>query len=220
MYNIGSTKVGNKAFVEYYNQQMKGFSYRVQNLMDAAIYFPLSVSIPFPYNLELMIPGIDYVRAGDLYYAYYEHVGEPYTLFGLGNQNLDLGFGGPLNFTIPVPFSHGPDGYKEMLIEAHERQQIFLRIFGDFFNVRFEMYQQAFKNIYEQSTRLENKVDNISQSSDYQHEIHNINESIKKINEILETYSPPPQDASPANELATKNGKEETQDEEDGTGLG
>ena len=57
------------------------------------------------------------------YYAYYEHVGEAYTLFGLGHQKLDLDFGGPLKFTLPLPFPHGPDGYKDMLIEARKRQE-------------------------------------------------------------------------------------------------
>lgn len=124
MYNVGSPKVGNKTFVSYYNRQMKGFSYRVQNLFDPAIYVPFQQA-PFPYNLQLFLPGVDYVRQGDKYYANYEHVGEAYTIYGLGNQKLDLDFGGPFKLTLPVPFPHGPDGYKEMLIQAREQQSSF-----------------------------------------------------------------------------------------------
>lgn len=119
-YSLGSTKVGNSVFVEYYNNYMEGFSYRVQNLLDPTIYMPSSASIPFPHNLQLMIPGIEYVRRGEEFYAHYEHVREAYTLFGLGHQKLELDFGGPLKFTIPVPFPHGPDGYKDMLIQVEK----------------------------------------------------------------------------------------------------
>lgn len=164
-YSVGSPKIGNKSFVHYYNKNMDGFSYRVQNLMDAAIYFPTPLVVPFPYNLQLMIPGIDYVREGDVYYAYYEHVGEAYTLFGLGHQKLNLNFGGPLNFTIPVPFPHGPDGYKKMLIEAHERQQKALMNFQHIFNVIFQKQRDAMLSLDQKISDIQESVNKLKNNN-------------------------------------------------------
>lgn len=158
MYSVGSTKVGNKAFVDYYNEQMRGFSYRVQNLLDPTIYMPTNSSIPFPYNLELLLPGIDYVRKGDLYYAYYEHVKEAYTVFGAGYQDLALDFGGPLKFTVRVPFPHGPDGYKQMLIEAYEREGTSWQTIGNYLNINFESQKQAFLSLDERLKKIEGKL--------------------------------------------------------------
>ncbi len=124
-YTIGSPKVGNKEFTDYYDILMKGFSYRVQNQLDPVIHEPtmaVLMATPFPYNLQLLIPGINYVRSGDDFYDNFAHVGEAYTVWGIGHQTLDLDFGGPLKFSIPLPFPHGADGYKEMLIEARESQ--------------------------------------------------------------------------------------------------
>ena len=137
-YTIGSPKVGNKIFVDYYNKQMKDFSYRIQNQVDPVVYGP-NDPVPAQYMLPLMMPGVDHVRVGDEYYAFYQHVGEAYTLFGMGHQKLDLDFGGPLKFSLPLPFPHGPDGYKDMLIETREREErwwkpvknVFSTIFGE-----------------------------------------------------------------------------------------
>jgi hypothetical protein len=156
MYNQGSTKIGNETFVNYYKNYMDGFSYRVQNILDTGTYFPIGSCGPFPYNLGLLLPGVNYVREGDRYYALYKHVGEVYTVFGLGYQNLNLNFGGALNFTITVPFPHGPDGYKEMLIEAQQRQQKALMTFTNFFNIVFEKQKVAMVD-------LERKIDDILQ---------------------------------------------------------
>ncbi|MEZ4610026.1 MAG: hypothetical protein R2838_07220 [Caldilineaceae bacterium] len=32
--------------------------------------------------------------------------GEVYSLFNVGYQNLELNFGGPIRFTVPIPFPH------------------------------------------------------------------------------------------------------------------
>lgn len=119
MYSFGSPKIGNQAFVEYYNRQMKGFSYRVQNMLDGLTYAP-SVKAPFLSNLQLMLPGIDYVRQGDKFYMAYEHVGEVYPLPGLGNPKLNFNAHASFTPVFPLPFAHNPDGYKEMLLEARK----------------------------------------------------------------------------------------------------
>jgi hypothetical protein len=147
MYNFGSPKIGNKAFVEYYNQQMKGFSYRVQNMLDGLTYAP-AVKAPFPYNLQLMLPGVDYVRQADKFYMAYEHVGEVYPLPGLGNPKLN--FNGRASFkpVFPLPFAHNPDGYKEMLLEARKYHEGFwqpTRKFIETFKQQSEQLAGAFK---------------------------------------------------------------------------
>ena len=124
VYAIGSPKIGNRAFVELYNRLLKDRSYRVENQLDPTIRLP-QASAPFPYNLQLLIPNVEFVRDGDNYYAPYAAAGEVYNLFNVGYQNLELNFGGPIRFTVPIPFPHGPDGYKEMLMRAQEFQQRF-----------------------------------------------------------------------------------------------
>ena len=124
VYTVGSPKVGNRGFVEFYNGLLRDHSYRVENQLDPAVRIP-QANAPFPYNLQLMIPNVDFVRDGDNYYARYAAAGEPYYLFNVGYQNVELNFGGPLRLTLPIPFPHGPDGYKEMLIRAQAWQQRF-----------------------------------------------------------------------------------------------
>ncbi len=168
MYNIASCKVGNKDFVKYYNSHMKGFSYRIQNLLDSAIYVPTACVVPFPYNLSLMVPGIDYIKDGDLYYAYYEHVGEAYTVIGLGYQNLNLNFGGPLNFTIPVAFPHGPDGYKNMLIEARRSEGLSWYTLGSYLNLNYEMQKQGFVSLDEKITEIQKELQKLQEPQEAQ----------------------------------------------------
>lgn len=124
MINFGSPKLGNKAFVDYYATHLKEYSYRVQNLLDGATYEP-SQSVPFPYNLQLRLPGVDYVRDGDVYYMTYEHVGEPYLLGGIGTSSSDYHFRGLLSSTAIVPFAHSAAGYKQMLIETRKLQETY-----------------------------------------------------------------------------------------------
>jgi len=124
MINFGSPKLGNKAFVDYYATHLKGYSYRVQNLLDGATYEP-SQSVPFLYNLQLRLPGVDYVRDGDTYYMTYEHVGEPYLLGGIGTSSSDYHFRGPLSSTAIVPFAHSAAGYKQMLIETRKLRETY-----------------------------------------------------------------------------------------------
>lgn len=117
LYTFGSPKLGNRAFVDGYNQQMKGFSYRVQNLLDSATYEPMPQA-PFPYNLQAMLPGVDYVRQGNHYFTTYEHVGDLCALPGVGRSPENFNFAQGLKALTPQPFPHDAAGYKAMLSEA------------------------------------------------------------------------------------------------------
>ncbi len=119
MINFGSPKLGNKAFVDYYHKHMGGFSYRVQNLLDGATFEPATTA-PFPYNLQLLLPGVDYVRDGEEYYMSYEHIGEAYILAGVGTTPSEFHFRGPFSSTTILPFPHSAAGYKQMLIEMRK----------------------------------------------------------------------------------------------------
>lgn len=121
LYNFGSPKIGNKVFVEYYNQQMQGFSYRVQNLLDATTYEPM-VQAPFPYNLSLLLPGVDYVRQGAEYFTLYEHIGTACVFYGLGSPTQDYHFAKGSKSLLPLPFPHDAAGYRALLSEAQKWQ--------------------------------------------------------------------------------------------------
>ncbi|MCX6047108.1 MAG: hypothetical protein NT075_18540 [Chloroflexi bacterium] len=121
LYTFGSPKLGNRAFVDVYNRQMKGFSYRVQNLLDRVTYEPLPQA-PFPYNLQTMLPGVDYVRQGTHYFTTYEHVGDLIALPGIGRLPQNFNFSQGLKALTPQPFPHDAAGYKALLSEAQSLQ--------------------------------------------------------------------------------------------------
>lgn len=125
VYTFGSPKIGNRAFVDGYNQQMKGFSYRVQNLLDSATYEPMPQA-PFPYNLQALLPGVDYVRQGNHYFTTYEHVGDLCALPGVGRAPQNFNFTQGLKALAPQPFPHDAAGYKAMLSEAESLQTALL----------------------------------------------------------------------------------------------
>lgn len=125
LYTFGSPKIGNRAFVDAYNQRMKGFSYRVQNLMDGATYAPMPQA-PFPYNLQAMLPGVDYVRQGNHYFTTYEHVGELCALPGMGRLPQNYNFAQGFKALTTMPFAHDAAGYQAMLSEAQSLQSAVL----------------------------------------------------------------------------------------------
>ena len=159
MYNFGSPKIGNKVFVEYYNQQLQGFSYRVQNLLDATTYEPMTQA-PFPYNLPLLLPGVDYVRQGDEYFTAYEHIGEACMLPGLGNPTQAFHFRNRSKPLLPLPFAHDPEGYHAMLSEARDRhtallvpaQQMLAKLKGqkNHFLAKFKQQSAQFQKVVAQ----------------------------------------------------------------------
>jgi hypothetical protein len=124
MYSFGAPRLGNRIFVDYYTQQLKGFSYCVQNLLDGATYEP-AVTAPFPYNLQLLLPGVDYVRNGDNYHMAYAQIGELIPLVGVGNAKQIFHFKGPFQSLMVAPFAHGPEGYKQMLVEARQQRETY-----------------------------------------------------------------------------------------------
>lgn len=124
-YTFGSPKIGNRAFVDGYNQRMQGFSYRVQNLMDGATYAPMPQA-PFPYNLQALLPGVDYVRQGNHYFTTYEHVGELCALPGMGRLPQNYNFAQGFKALTALPFAHDAAGYHAMLSEAQSLQSAVL----------------------------------------------------------------------------------------------
>ncbi len=124
-YTIGQPKAGNEEMARYFNGLLAGYNFRVRNLLDPVVHAPTLLSIltaPMPYNLQLLTPGIKYIKVGDEFYDWFAHVGEAYTLVGLGKQKFEVDFGGPLKFSVPLPFPHGPDGYIELLESARTRE--------------------------------------------------------------------------------------------------
>lgn len=126
MYSFGSPKIGNKSFVDYYNRNLQGFSVCVQNLMDRATYEP-TVQAPFPYNLQLQLPGIDYVRcpgsSGDEYLTAYQPIEEAYQLPGIGYPTQEFNFLRGFRSLIPLPYAHDVAGYKAMLEDTYAFQR-------------------------------------------------------------------------------------------------
>ena len=161
VYAIGSPKIGNRAFVELYNRLLKDRSYRVENQLDPTIRLP-QASAPFPYNLQLLIPNVEFVRDGDNYYAPYAAAGEVYNLFNVGYQNLELNFGGPIRFTVPIPFPHGPDGYKEMLMRAQEFQQRFWKPAQNIVRTVFQEQTEQIGRLQVQLDELRSAVETVA----------------------------------------------------------
>lgn len=131
LYSFGAPQLGNRIFVDYYNRQLKGFSYCVQNLLDGVTYEP-AVTAPFPYNLQLLLPGVDYVRDGDDYYMAYAQIGEVIPLVGVGTTKQLFHFKGPFQSLLVAPFVHGPEGYKQMLIQARQYRETYWKPVQDF----------------------------------------------------------------------------------------
>lgn len=143
VYTIGATKVGNKNFADYYNQQIpKGFVYRIENLLDPVIQVPLSP--PFP--LSIFASGG--LRLGNFYLANTVPVGEVHTVMGLGSQSISLGFGAALEFGGGVPFPHSYDTYISLLQEDRQRwtevlkpvETVLRPFFEDIIREQFEQY--------------------------------------------------------------------------------
>jgi hypothetical protein len=160
MINFGSPKLGNKAFVDYYHKHMKGFSYRVQNLLDGATYEP-ALTAPFPYNLQLLLSGVDYVRNGEEYYMTYEHIAEAYTLPGIGAPPTDFHFRRPWQATTLLPFAHSAEGYKQMLVAARKFQERYWKPVQRLAGMFDKQGKQFFAMFQKQGQELQKAVENI-----------------------------------------------------------
>lgn len=159
MYNIGSPRVGNAGFVQYYNQRLRGFSYRIQNLLDVNIYTPPNI-YPWYIQLALAVPSVDYIRDGNTYYGNYEHVNEVFSIASLGDQNATLDFGGPIQLTFPIPFPHGPDGYKEALLDLQRLQDIVVTEFQALAKPIFRPFMEQINALQDRIAELEQTVKN------------------------------------------------------------
>ena len=141
-YTFGSPKVGNRAFADYYNQQMAGRSYRVQNMLDNLTYGPLD-ELPFsssrslPNSLTWRLPTLNSLQAqlgsdagmratlGQLRDGWftYEHVGEAFRHPGVGDAPAPFNFGAGMK-PMALPFAHDPAGYKAMLVDAQKQTEM------------------------------------------------------------------------------------------------
>lgn len=114
--------------------------------------------MPCEHYLTLLLPNIDHVRSGEHYYAFYQHVGEAYTVIGLGHQTFDLDFGGALKFSLPLPFPHGPDGYIAMLREAYIQQERFLRPFQGITQILLTSQEKRMEAIQKQLAEIQKRL--------------------------------------------------------------
>lgn len=118
VYTVGAPKGGNKHFINFYDNYIgKDFHYRIENVLDPVVHLPLPP--PFPLNIF----AANGFRIGDIYFSECGGVGRPHTLFGLGNANASLDFGGALQIPGGIPFPHSFDGYVEMLEEDKQRSE-------------------------------------------------------------------------------------------------
>lgn len=154
MYNFGSPKIGNRAFVDYYNQLMGGYSYRIQNLLDGATYEPQSQA-PFPYNLQLLLPGTDYVRQGETYYLVYAHIDEARLFSGWGKTSFTFNFMGANRPFLPLPFAHNPEGYQELLIDARDHQAPLQKLLPPFVEQFSEQSYRLYAKWQERGLKLQ-----------------------------------------------------------------
>lgn len=136
MYTFGSPKVGNRAFVDYFNQLLPDRSHQVLNLLDVLIYGPYDET-PLPTMLRKMLPkpvslhtfnpdvlnwgnqlGINSIL-GQLneQWVGYQHIDTRF--FHLGFGKAPVKFNLPLSISpLAVPFEHDPAGYKALLFDA------------------------------------------------------------------------------------------------------
>jgi hypothetical protein len=116
VYTYGGTKVGNKEFANYYNQKIgAGLCYRVENRLDSVHENPPNP--PFPLNI---LAGNGF-RMGNYVLGDFVHVGDSYSVLGLGSQQVSLSFGSPLEFIGGIPFPHSYDTYRMLLEEERQR---------------------------------------------------------------------------------------------------
>lgn len=168
-YCLASPKVGNKFFVDYYNKQIAGYSYRIQNRLDPTIYFPPD-SMPLQHYLTLMLPNVDHLRTGDEYYAFYQHVDEAFSVIGLGHETFDLDFGGAFKLSIPMLYPHGPDSYVALLMEARAWQMRMLRPFQGVMQILMSSQEERLGEIQKQLAAIQQELQTTKRGAVERHE--------------------------------------------------
>jgi hypothetical protein len=117
VYAIAACKIGNQAFVDFYNQQIgPELSYRVENTLDTIPNIPLNP--PFPIISAIAPEGL---QLGNLFIGEYANGGEAITVTGFGSgQSASISFGGLFSVPFSVPFPHSPETYIELLREQKD----------------------------------------------------------------------------------------------------
>ncbi|WP_016949097.1 hypothetical protein [Anabaena sp. PCC 7108] len=115
VYAIAGCKIGNQAFVDFYNQQIGAeLSYRIENTLDVIPTIPLNPPLP----ISAIAP--QGIQIGNFFIGEYANGGEAITVTGLGGQPSSLSFGGLFDIPFTVPFPHSPDTYIQLLKEQEQ----------------------------------------------------------------------------------------------------
>jgi hypothetical protein len=127
VYAIAACKIGNKVFVDYYNELIgKEMSYRIENILDTIPSIPLDPLFP----VSSIVP--DGIKLGNIYLARYFNGGEVITVQGFGNgQSGCVSVGGLFNIPFSVPFPHSPETYIDLLQAQKEFWSQLFRPFQD-----------------------------------------------------------------------------------------
>ncbi|MEM7792889.1 MAG: cyclic nucleotide-binding domain-containing protein [Cyanobacteria bacterium P01_C01_bin.118] len=174
VYTLGAPKIGNQAFANFYNQEIgAGFSYRIENTLDVAPYFPLA--LPFPFNLM----SSNSLQVGDYYLGDYAGVGEVHTITGLGSQGVSIDSGGAFELLGGIPFPHGFDVYIQLLEEQHHYWVSLLRpirsVLGEFMG---QLLQR-------QTTEI---------TEDLQHQLQGLQTSVNELRNQVQVLQHPEQE--------------------------
>ena len=116
VYAVAACKIGNQAFVDFYNQQIGAeLSYRIENTLDTIPTIPLNP--PFP--ISAIAP--EGLQLGNFYIGEYANGGEAITVMGFGSgQSASISFGGLFSIPFSVPFPHSPETYIQLLGEQQQ----------------------------------------------------------------------------------------------------
>ncbi|MBE9235327.1 hypothetical protein IQ227_04550 [Anabaena aphanizomenioides LEGE 00250] len=112
VYAIAGCKIGNQAFVDFYNQQIGAeLSYRIENTLDIIPNIPVNPPLP----ISAIAP--QGIQLGNLFIGEYANGGEAIIVTGFGGQPSSISFGGLFDIPFTVPFPHSPDTYIQLLRE-------------------------------------------------------------------------------------------------------
>lgn len=116
VYAIAACKIGNQAFVDFYNKEIGAeLSYRIENSLDTVPTIPLNPPLP----ISSFAP--EGLKIGNLFIGDYANGGEAVTVMGVGSgQSGSISFGGLFSIPFSVPFPHSPETYIELLKEQKQ----------------------------------------------------------------------------------------------------
>jgi Lipase (class 3) len=116
VYAIAACKIGNQAFVDFYNKQIgEELSYRIENTFDTIPNIPLNPPLP----ISAIAP--EGIKLGNFYIGEYANGGEAITVTGFGSgQSGSISFGGLFSIPFSVPFPHSPETYIQLLEEQQK----------------------------------------------------------------------------------------------------